>query len=93
MRALTALLAGSLLAGCATTGSQGDHRYYVLEARGPETTTTTPRIDATLLVAPTTARRASMRTPRSPTAAPRAFVRTTSSAAGRNHPTWQSMLS
>jgi len=55
MRTLAALLAGSLLASCATTGSQEAHRYYVLEARGGETTTATSRIDATLLVAPTTA--------------------------------------
>lgn len=55
MRALTALLASGLLASCATTGPQEAHRYYVLEARGPETTTAAPRIDATLLVAPTSA--------------------------------------
>jgi hypothetical protein len=31
------------------------HRYYVLEARGHESPTSAERLDATLLVAPTTA--------------------------------------
>ena len=55
MKALGALVAACLLAGCASSGSQVAHRYYVLEARGHEGPASAQRIDATLLVAPTSA--------------------------------------
>jgi ABC-type uncharacterized transport system auxiliary subunit len=55
MRALAALAVACLVTGCASSGSQVAHRYYVLEARGHESPTSAERLDATLLVAPTTA--------------------------------------
>ncbi|HEY2561845.1 MAG TPA: ABC-type transport auxiliary lipoprotein family protein [Caldimonas sp.] len=55
MKALAALVVACLVAGCVSSGSQVAHRYYVLEARGHEGPTSAERIDATLLVAPTTA--------------------------------------
>jgi ABC-type uncharacterized transport system auxiliary subunit len=55
MKALAALVVACLVAGCASSGSQVAHRYYVLEARGHESPTSAERLDATLLVAPTTA--------------------------------------
>jgi len=55
MKALAALVVACLVAGCASSGSQVAHRYYLLEARGHEGPTSAERIDATLLVAPTSA--------------------------------------
>jgi ABC-type uncharacterized transport system auxiliary subunit len=55
MKALAALVLACLVTGCVSSGSQVAHRYYVLEARGHEGPASAERIDATLLVAPTTA--------------------------------------
>jgi cholesterol transport system auxiliary component len=55
MRCLAVLAAVSLLAACAGPGSSPAHRYFVLEAPSTAAAVGAPKVDATLLVAPTSA--------------------------------------